>query len=97
MLQRLLYMKAVGSQRQWPKQPHTRAEAKGVTKMAEILNHYGKDSAQPEKPRATDGGDMTQHKDIPYCPPVGPTSQMQQGPGIHGTNHGPSGGQQGRH
>ncbi len=43
-----------------------------------------------------DGGKPKQ-VDPPYCPPVGPTSQSHQAPGLGGTNHGPSGGQQGRH
>lgn len=37
--------------------------------------------------RATCGG-VCEPKELPYTPPRGPTSQMQQGPGIHGTNHG---------
>lgn len=37
--------------------------------------------------RASNGGQM-EKKDLPYSPPKGPTSQMQNGPGLHGTNHG---------
>lgn len=63
--------------------------------MNDILKYYGSDSSQPEKPRATEGGECDA-KEIPYSPPKGPTGQMQQGPGIHGTNHGTKG-TQGRH
>lgn len=45
--------------------------------------------------RATNGG-QCEPKPINYSPPQGPTSQSQQGPGLHGTNHGPSG-SQGKH
>lgn len=27
-------------------------------------------------------------KTLPYSPPKGPSNQMQQGPGLHGDNHG---------
>lgn len=55
--------------------------------MAESsVDHFG-DSRQPQAPRATNGGEMPV-KAIPYSPPVGPTALMQQGPGLHGTNHG---------
>ncbi len=46
--------------------------------------------------RATNGGQCVP-KDIPYSPPVGPSGLSNSGPGLGGTNHGPSGGQQGRH
>lgn len=55
--------------------------------MADILSQYGPDSPADQKPRATNGGRM-EPKPIPYSPPVGPTSQMQQGPGLHGDNCG---------
>jgi hypothetical protein len=55
--------------------------------MAEILSEYGRDSATPERPRATNGGQQSP-KELSYSPPKGPTSQMNQGPGLHGTNHG---------
>lgn len=64
--------------------------------MDDILNHYGANSTQPQKPRASEGG-CCEAKPLAYDPPKGPTSQMQQGPGLHGTNHGQSGGQQGQH
>jgi len=42
--------------------------------------------------RSPCGGDMTDYvKPIPYKPPVGPTDQMRQRPGLGGTNHGNSG------
>lgn len=40
--------------------------------------------------RATCGG-VERAKELPYSPPKGPTAQMQQGPGLHGTNHGTCG------
>jgi len=43
-----------------------------------------------------DGG-KPNTKPIPYSPPQGPKDQMREGPGLGGTNHGQSGGQQGRH
>lgn len=58
----------------------------------DILSDYGRDSAQPQVPRASNGGQM-QPKPIPYSPPKGPTNQMKQGPGIGGTNHGNCGSQ----
>ena len=61
----------------------------------DILSEYGSDSATEQKPRATNGGEMPV-KAIPYSPPKGPTSQMQESPGLHGTNHGCCG-TQGRH
>lgn len=43
-----------------------------------------------------DGGKPIKH-DLPYSPPQGPASQTREAPGLGGTNHGQSGGQQGRH
>ena len=69
---------------------------KEAMKMSDdILNEYGRDSGAGQKPRATNGGHQ-EVKPIPYSPPKGPTSQMQQGPGLHGTNHGCYG-TQGKH
>ena len=53
----------------------------------DILSHYGRDSGAPQAPRATNGGQQMP-KPLPYSPPVGPTAQMENGPGLHGTNHG---------
>lgn len=53
----------------------------------DILSDYGRDSATAQKPRATNGGHFTPTP-INYSPPKGPSGQMQQGPGIHGDNHG---------
>lgn len=58
--------------------------------MADILSSYGKDRPMTSPGRATNGG-QCDPKPIPYSPPKGPTSQMQQGPGNHGTNHGVKG------
>jgi hypothetical protein len=55
--------------------------------MNDILSGFGGESATPEKGRATSGG-VTQAKPLDYSPPKGPSGQMQQGPGLHGTNHG---------
>ena len=61
----------------------------------DILDEYGRDSATSQVPRATNGGQQ-QVKEIPYSPPVGPTSHMVRSPGLGGTNHG-SCGTQGKH
>ena len=53
----------------------------------DILSEYGSDSRTSQTARATNGGRI-EPKPRPYDPPKGPTSQMQQGPGLHGTNHG---------
>ena len=55
--------------------------------MADILSEFGSDSSQPQKPSANSGG-VTEAKPLAYDPPKGPSGQMQQGPGLHGTNHG---------
>lgn len=47
----------------------------------------GPDHDSPQVPRASNGGQMSV-KPIPYSPPKGPSGQMQEGPGIHGDNHG---------
>lgn len=63
----------------------------------DILSEYGNDSGAPQKPRATSGGAQTNHKDLPYSPPVGPKNHMHQGPGLGGgTNYGCYG-TQGKH
>lgn len=61
----------------------------------DILSDYGRDSGAPEKPRATEGG-CCHPTPIDYSPPKGPKGQMQEGPGLHGTNHGTCG-TQGKH
>ena len=53
----------------------------------DILSEYGKDIPHPQAPRATSGG-VEQAKPLNYHMPVGPTNMHQQGPGIHGDNHG---------
>jgi hypothetical protein len=60
----------------------------------DILSEYGRDS-RPGGNRASCGG-VCVAKELPYDPPRGPTSQMQQSPGLNGTNHGMKG-TQGRH
>lgn len=44
----------------------------------------------------THDGGKPHTKDLPYCPPVGPTSQSHEAPGLGGKNHGNAPGQ-GRH
>jgi hypothetical protein len=51
----------------------------------DILSDYGPESKSGSRP--SNGGQM-EKKEIPYSPPKGPTSQMQQGPGLHGDNCG---------
>lgn len=47
--------------------------------------------------RSSSGGQQVP-KDLPYSPPQGPKGITQgNGPGIGGTNHGSSGGQQGKY
>lgn len=53
----------------------------------DILNDYGSDSTQRQAARATNGGQQTP-KPLAYSPPVGPTGQMRQGPGLGGENYG---------
>lgn len=45
----------------------------------------------------TSGGGKPEKKPLEYCPPQGPKGQSHEGPGLGGSNHGQSGGQQGRH
>lgn len=54
----------------------------------DILGMYGPELRSGS--RASCGG-VKETKPLPYSPPKGPTSQMQQGPGLHGTNLGNSG------
>lgn len=61
----------------------------------DILGDYGRDSATSQSPRATNGG-RQDPKPIPYDRPKGPSGQMEEGPGLHGTNHGCCG-TQGKH
>lgn len=62
----------------------------------DILSEYGRDSSQPQAPRATNGG-QCDPKPIPYSPPMGPTTFSHEGPGLADhTNHGCCG-TQGKH
>lgn len=45
----------------------------------------------PDSPSPTNDGGKPEVKPLPYDPPQGPTSQTQQSPGLHGTNHGQCG------
>lgn len=51
----------------------------------DILSNYGPESKSGSRPM---NGGQCEPKPLPYDPPKGPTSQMQQSPGLHGTNHG---------
>lgn len=55
--------------------------------MSEILGMYGKDTPQPMAGQASSGG-VKMAKPLPYSPPMGPKGQMEEGPGLHGDNHG---------
>lgn len=57
-------------------------------KSSDPLSMYGNSHSGGK--RASCGG-VERAKELPYSPPKGPTSQMQQGPGLHGTNHGNAG------
>lgn len=61
--------------------------------MSDILSEYGRDSNQPQKERASEGG-CCHPKDLPYSPPVGPRNKTDIG--HSGTNHGMCG-SQGKH
>jgi hypothetical protein len=52
-----------------------------------ILSMYGRDSATPQKPRASCGGECVA-KELPYSPPVGPKGQWHQAPGLGDRNLG---------
>ena len=53
-----------------------------------LLSEYGPE--RTEGSRASSGG-VKETKPLAYDPPKGPTAQMQNGPGLHGTNHGQCG------
>ena len=54
----------------------------------DILSEYGPEHHSPQQPRARSGG-VEKARDVHnYQPPQGPTGHMQQGPGLHGDNHG---------
>jgi hypothetical protein len=54
----------------------------------DTLGEYGPDRSNGS--RAQNGG-KPEVKPLSYDPPKGPTAQMQNGPGLHGTNHGQCG------
>lgn len=63
----------------------------------DILGYYGRDTSQPQAPRATSGGQQSPKEIANYKPPVGPTNiNDPKTPGLHGTNHGTCG-TQGKH
>lgn len=61
-----------------------------MAKSKDILSDYGRDSTNPQRPRATCGG-VCEAKPLRYDPPKGPTNQMRARLGLGGTNHGSCG------
>jgi hypothetical protein len=60
----------------------------------DILNMFGNDSSQPQRPRAGNGGDMPVRDVMGYQPPTGPKYLGRPGPGLRGgTNFGNAGSQ----
>ena len=58
----------------------------------DILGEYGRDSHQPQAPRASNGGEMPVRDVMGYSPPKGPTNIMDpKSPGLHGHNCGNAG------
>ena len=56
----------------------------------DILSEYGPETKEGGR-RASCGG-VTEAKELPYSPPVGPKNHMHEGPGLKGgTNHGNAG------
>lgn len=57
----------------------------------DILSEYGPDSMNTQKPRATNGGQLTP-KEPNYHQPMGPMGiNDSKSPGLHGENCGPNG------
>lgn len=53
--------------------------------MSDVFDHFN--GSSPQAPRASSGG-VTEAKPLPYSPPAGPKGINDQGPGLHGNNHG---------
>lgn len=54
----------------------------------DILSGYGRDTSQPQAPRASSGGGQ-EAKSLPYSPPQGPKGITDpKSPGLHGDNCG---------
>jgi len=55
----------------------------------DILSEYGRDSGAPQRPRATNGGQVPVRDVHNYSPPYGPSNiNDPQKPGLNGTNYG---------
>jgi len=54
----------------------------------DILSEYGRDSHQPQAPRARHGGEMDRRDVMNYKPPQGPSNLHHVGPGLGGKNLG---------
>ncbi len=63
--------------------------------MSGSIDDWARSNVAADKPRASNGG-CCEPKPLPYDPPKGPTGQMQNSVGLHGTNMGTCG-TQGKH
>src|SRR5215472_4663564 len=61
-----------------------------------ILSEYGPDADKPQAASATRGGVM-QAKELPYAPPVGPTTFGHNSPGLANRNNYGNAGSQGKY
>jgi len=61
-----------------------------------ILSEFGPDASKPQAARATCGG-VKDFKELPYDPPVGPTTFKHEGPGLANRNNYGNAGSQGKY
>jgi hypothetical protein len=62
----------------------------------DILGEFGPEADKPQVARATGGGCMDV-KNLPYDPPVGPTTFSHSGPGLANRNNYGNAGSQGKY